>query len=74
MLDGKDDERSIRAAHGRWIVELQKTVEMIEQRLTLLEKKVSSWESQLAGRAKVQRKLDAEFDSLRAELRRIGSR
>lgn len=71
MPDRRVDGKSIRAAHGKWIMELQKNVEVIEQRLTLLESKVSTWESQLTERVKVQMKLDAELDSLRAELKRL---
>lgn len=74
MLGSENDGKKIRAIHGRWINELQESIDLMDRRLTLLERKVSAWESQLAERARAQRELDAEFSSIRAKLRGLGSK
>lgn len=71
-MTGRKDEESIQAIHGRWINELQESLEVVKQNLFLLEKRVSNFESELAERAKVHRRTKAEISSLRAEMNRSG--
>lgn len=67
-MNGRKDEESIQATHGRWINELQESLEVVKQNLFLLEKRVSNFENELAERARVHRKIKAEISSLRAEI------
>lgn len=63
------DEDSVLASHGKWIRELQESMKVIRQDLSLLEKRVSTFENEIAERAKGHEKLKSELRSLKAELK-----
>lgn len=73
MLDNKESSKSIQSAHGKWIRELQESIKVIKQDLSLLERRVSAFESEIAERARIHRKIKSEISSLRARVERACS-
>ena len=67
MLDD-GDENSVLASHGRWIRELQESMKMIRQDLSIIEKRVSTFEKEIAERARNHEKIKSELSSMKAEL------
>ncbi|KXA90904.1 hypothetical protein AKJ57_03230 [candidate division MSBL1 archaeon SCGC-AAA259A05] len=74
MLHNKEKSKSIQAAHGKWIRDLQESIKVIKQDLSLLEKRVSAFESEIAERARTHRKIKSEINSLRAKIERSCSK
>jgi uncharacterized coiled-coil protein SlyX len=62
MLD-KADERAILAEHGRWISRLRDASHLVDQRLTMLERRVSTLERHLAELAKMGYGLEVKLAS-----------
>lgn len=73
MLRKQGDEEAVLATHGRWIAKLRDITRAAEQRLRMLERRVSAFESQLVELAKIQRKLDVRLAELDARLTKLNA-
>lgn len=74
MLGNEQEEKEVRADRGRCIRELRESVIVIKRDLSLLEKRVSSFEEEIANCSKNYRKMRSEISSLSAKLERISSK
>lgn len=71
MLNDKEAKKSIQVNHGRWINDLQESLKVSKRDISLLERRVSAFESEIAERARTHRKLKSEISSLRGEIEKL---
>lgn len=73
MLD-KANERAILAEHGRWIARLRDVTRLFDQRLSMLERRISIFEGHISELVKMNNKLDARLTSATDRLSVLNSR
>lgn len=70
----QSDEKVVLKEHGRWISRLRDDFKVLDQRLSGLERRVSTIEENLAELAKLYGGLDLALSKLDDELKRRGRR
>lgn len=74
MLKNGDDNTVVLAEHGRWIARLRNDVNVLEQRLRGLERRISTIEANLSELAKLYGKIDLSLSKIDDELTRRARR
>ncbi|GEM_PF-1049116 len=70
----KNDEEVILAEHGRWIAKLRDLTRLTEQRICMLERRVSALEGHFAELSKFSYKLDPRLGSALDQLTLLSSK
>jgi uncharacterized coiled-coil protein SlyX len=70
----KNDEEAILAEHGRWVAKLRDTSRLLEQRMVILERRVSALEGHMAELAKMYCKIDAQTSCIDDRITRLMSK
>jgi len=69
---GKPREGPVLAEHGRWVARLRDSARVADQRLRVLERRISAMEVQLADLTRNQNRFDIEITSIGDRLARLG--
>ncbi len=70
MSEIEENDKDILSSHAKWIRELQESLKVLKQDVSLLEDRVSAFENEIAEMSKVHRKLMNKVDDLSAEIDR----
>jgi len=73
-MPNKSDEEAILAEHGRWVAKLRDTSRLLEQRMVMLERRVSALEGHIAELTKMYCKIDAQTSCVGDQITRLASK
>ncbi len=73
MLNKSDEEAAL-AEHGRWVAKLRDTSRLLEQRMVMLERRVSALEGHMAELTKMYCKIDAQTSCVADQITQLTSK
>jgi len=70
----KSDEEAILAEHGGWVAKLRDATRLLEQRMTMLERRISALEGHVAEISKLYCKIDVQISCISDQLTQFASK
>ena len=70
----KSDEEAVLAEHGRWVAKLRDASRLLEQRMVMLERRVSALEEHMAELTKMYCKIDAQTSCVGDQITQLTSK
>ncbi len=70
----KSDEEAVLAEHGRWVAKLRDASRLLEQRMAMLERRVSALEGHMVGLTKMYCKIDAQTSCVGDQITQLTSK